>query len=55
MKSSLERLFEAINQAHSEHDLRSQIVPKISEYVAKIVKLKTTFWQKRNISDVLTI
>jgi len=36
MTSSLRLLFEAINQAHSEHDIRAQIVPKIGEYfVAK--------------------
>lgn len=34
MTSSLNLLFEAINQAHSEHDLRSRIVPKIGEYFA---------------------
>ncbi|MBW4591961.1 MAG: LuxR family transcriptional regulator [Brasilonema angustatum HA4187-MV1] len=34
MTSSLGFLFEAINQAHSEHDLRLQIVPKIGEYFA---------------------
>lgn len=32
MTSSLKLLFEAINQTHSQHDLRSQIVPKIGEY-----------------------
>ncbi|MGF1936717.1 MAG: hypothetical protein RM347_020415 [Nostoc sp. ChiQUE02] len=25
-------LFETINQAHSKHDVRSQITPKIGEY-----------------------
>jgi hypothetical protein len=30
----LKLLFEAINQARSEHDMRSQIVPKIGEYFA---------------------
>ncbi|MEH2160674.1 MAG: LuxR C-terminal-related transcriptional regulator [Nostoc sp.] len=34
MTSSLELLFEAINQADSERDMRSQIVPKIGEYFA---------------------
>ncbi|MBW4629346.1 MAG: LuxR family transcriptional regulator [Brasilonema octagenarum HA4186-MV1] len=34
MTSSLGFLFEAINQTHSEHDLRSQVVPKIGEYFA---------------------
>ena len=34
MTSSLRLLFEGINQAHSEHDLRSQIVPKIGEHFA---------------------
>lgn len=34
MTGSLALLFEAINQAHSEHDMRSQIVPKIGEYFA---------------------
>jgi hypothetical protein len=34
MTSSLKLLFEAINQACSEHDLRSQVVPKIGEYFA---------------------
>jgi len=34
MTSSLGLLLEAISQAHSEHDLRSQIVPKIGEYFA---------------------
>ncbi|HEY9698783.1 MAG TPA: LuxR C-terminal-related transcriptional regulator [Trichocoleus sp.] len=32
MTSSLDLLFEAIDQAQSEHDLRSQIAPKIGEY-----------------------
>jgi DNA-binding CsgD family transcriptional regulator len=36
MTSSLKLLFEAINQAHSEDEVRSHIVPKIGEYfVAK--------------------
>lgn len=34
MTSSLKLLFEAINQAHSEHDLRSHLVPKIGDYFA---------------------
>lgn len=34
MTGSLGLLFEAINQAHSEHEMRSQIVPKIGEYFA---------------------
>ncbi|MFN6465082.1 MAG: LuxR C-terminal-related transcriptional regulator [Nostoc sp. DedVER02] len=34
MTSSLELLFEAINQTDSEHEMRSQIVPKIGEYFA---------------------
>ncbi|MDZ8227273.1 MULTISPECIES: LuxR C-terminal-related transcriptional regulator [unclassified Nostoc] len=34
MTSPLKLLFEAINQARSEHDLRSQVVPKIGEYFA---------------------
>jgi DNA-binding CsgD family transcriptional regulator len=34
MTSSLGLLFEAINQAYSEHEMRSQIVPKIGEYFA---------------------
>lgn len=34
MTCSLKLLFEAINQARSEHDMRSQIVPKIGEYFA---------------------
>lgn len=34
MTSSLKLLFEAINQARNDHDLRSQIVPKIGEYFA---------------------
>lgn len=34
MTSSLNLLFEAINQASSEHDLRSQLLPKIGEYFA---------------------
>lgn len=36
MTTSLQRLFEAINQVKDEHDLRSHAVPKIGEYfVAK--------------------
>ncbi|HEY9707891.1 MAG TPA: hypothetical protein V6D48_06770, partial [Oculatellaceae cyanobacterium] len=34
MTCPLKLLFEAINQSHSEHDLRSQFVPKIGEYFA---------------------
>lgn len=34
MNSSLGLLFEAIDQAHSKQDLRSQIAPKIGEYFA---------------------
>jgi len=34
MTSPLKLLFEVINQACSEHDMRSQIVPKIGEYFA---------------------
>ena len=34
MTSPLKLLFEAINQSHSEYDLRSQFVPKIGEYFA---------------------
>lgn len=34
MKITLKFLLEAINQAHSEHDLRVQILPKIGEYFA---------------------
>ena len=34
MTNSLGLLFEAIDQAHSEHDLRSHIAPKIGEYFA---------------------
>jgi DNA-binding CsgD family transcriptional regulator len=34
MTSSLKLLFEAINQACSEHDLREQVVPKIGDYFA---------------------
>lgn len=34
MTCSLKLLFEAINQARSEHELRSQLVPKIGEYFA---------------------
>ena len=34
MTSPLKLLFEAINQACSEHDMRAQIVPKIGEYFA---------------------
>lgn len=34
MTGSLGLLFEAINQAHNEHEMRSQIVPKIGEYFA---------------------
>ncbi len=32
--SPLKLLFEAIGQAHTEHDLRSQVVPTIGEYFA---------------------
>ncbi|MBW4541983.1 MAG: LuxR family transcriptional regulator [Myxacorys chilensis ATA2-1-KO14] len=32
MTSPLKLLFEAINQAHSEHEVRSHVVPKIGEY-----------------------
>jgi DNA-binding CsgD family transcriptional regulator len=34
MTSPLKLLFEAIDQAHSEHELRTQVVPKIGEYFA---------------------
>lgn len=34
MTNSLQRLFEAINQGEDEHNLRSQVVPKIGEYFA---------------------
>lgn len=34
MTCPLKLLFEAINQAHSEHDMEAQIVPKIDEYFA---------------------
>jgi hypothetical protein len=34
MTSPLKLLFEAIDQVRSEHDMRSQIVPKIGEYFA---------------------
>lgn len=34
MTSPLKLLFDAINQARSEHEMRSQIVPKIGEYFA---------------------
>jgi hypothetical protein len=34
MTCPLKLLFEAINQSRSEHDMRSQIVPKIGEYFA---------------------
>lgn len=32
MKTTLKSIFEVINQAHSENDLRVQILPKIGEY-----------------------
>ena len=34
MTSPLKLLFEAIDQASSEHEVRSQVVPKIGEYFA---------------------
>ncbi len=34
MTISLQLLFEAVNQVKDEHDLRSQLVPKIGEYFA---------------------
>ncbi len=34
MTSPLKLLFKAINQAKDEHDMRSQVVPKIGEYFA---------------------
>jgi len=34
MKNTLQSLFEAINHVEHEHDLRSEIVPKLAEYFA---------------------
>lgn len=34
MTIPLKLLFETINQVHSEHDMRVQILPKIGEYFA---------------------
>lgn len=50
MTSSLLLLFKAINQADSEHELRSQIVPKIGEYFAA-KRCSIFFFDKLPLTD----
>ena len=59
MKSPLQLLFEAIDQLQDKDDLRSQVVPKISEYFATkrsgIFFFDQLLLENRNLQKVLKI